>query len=187
MGGRENPHIDPHRRHSAHPGKLPVLNHVQQLYRANAYVGLPSYLLSLLKRGAPTLMKAFVSAEPLPPSLRAELESYGLAVFQGYGTADLGLVAYECPHQAGMHLDDGVVLEICDPDGRPVAMGEVGEVVVTLPDATYPLLRFGTGDLTALMPGECPCGRTAPRMRGWLGRAGDAVKVRGMFVYPRQL
>lgn len=153
---------------------------------ANAFVGLPSYLLALLERGA-SFTKAFVSAEPLPPSLRARLEAYGVAVFQGYGTADLGLVAYECTAKQGMHLDEGVILEICDPDGQPVTAGEIGEVVVTLLDPTYPLIRFGTGDLSALVTEPCSCGRASLRMRGWLGRANDVVKVRGMFVYPRQL
>lgn len=156
--------------------------------RANAYVGLPSYLLALLEKGQDLhLTKAFVSAEPLPPSLRTKLESYGVHVFQGYGTADLGLVAYECPAAQGMHLDEGVIVEICDPDGNPVAAGDVGEVVVTLLDRTYPLIRFGTGDLSALVTEPCPCGRPSLRIRGWLGRANDVVKVRGMFVYPRQL
>jgi phenylacetate-CoA ligase len=160
--------------------------------QATAYTGLPSYLLALLERAAASgtrlaLQKALVTAEPLPPSLRARLASFGVKVFQGYGTADLGLVAYECPEVQGMHLDEGVVVEVCDPEGRPVATGEVGEVVVTLLSRTYPLLRFGTGDLSAMMPGECPCGRPAMRIRGWLGRANDVVKVRGVFVYPRQL
>lgn len=159
---------------------------------AVGYLGLPSYLLALLEKAQAegrrlALRKAFVTAEPLPPSLRDRLAGYGVDVFQGYGTADLGLVAYECPVRQGMHLDDGVVVEICDPDGRPVPPGEVGEVVVTLLDETYPLLRFGTGDLSALVPEPCPCGRVAPRIRGWLGRAGEAVKVRGVFVYPRQI
>lgn len=160
--------------------------------RATGYLGLPSYLLALLEKAAAAgtplhLRRAFVTAEPLPPSLRARLAEFGVDVYQGYGTADLGLVAYECPEKHGMHVDDGVLLELCDPDGRPVPPGEVGEVVVTLLDETYPLLRFGTGDLSALLLEPCPCGRPSPRIRGWLGRANDVVKVRGMFVYPRQL
>lgn len=160
--------------------------------RATAYTGLPSYLLALLERAAASgtqlaLQRALVTAEPLPPSLRARIASFGVKVLQGYGTADLGLVAFECPEIQGMHLDEGVVVEVCDPDGRPVPIGEVGEVVVTLLSRTYPLLRFGTGDLSAMLPGDCPCGRPAMRIRGWLGRANDVVKVRGVFVYPRQL
>jgi phenylacetate-CoA ligase len=159
---------------------------VAQETGAVGFVGLPSYLLALLQRGA-RFERAFVSAEPLPPALRASLGAYGVDVYQGYGTADLGLVAYECAEHGLMHLDDGVVVEICDPDGRPVPMGEVGEVVVTLLSTTYPLIRFGTGDLSALIAEPCPCGRPSLRMRGWLGRVGEAVKVRGMFVYPRQV
>lgn len=160
---------------------------------ATGYMGLPSYLLALLEKAAAAgqplqLQRAFVTAEPLPPSLRQKLTGYGVDVYQGYGTADLGLVAYECPARQGMHLEEtGVRVELCDPDGLPVAAGEVGELVVTLLDPTYPLLRFGTGDLSALVPEPCPCGRAAPRIRGWLGRANDVVKVRGLFVYPRQL
>ncbi|MCL5676681.1 MAG: AMP-binding protein, partial [Firmicutes bacterium] len=159
---------------------------------ATGYVGLPSYLLSLLERaealGLRTgLRKAYVTAEPLPPSLRDRLREHGVRVFQGFGTADLGSVAYECETRSGQHLDPGVMVEVCDPDGRPVPNGEVGELVVTLLEETYPLLRFGTGDLTALVIEPCGCGRPEPRIRGWLGRIGEAVKVRGMFVYPRQI
>lgn len=155
---------------------------------ANGYVGLPSYLLALLERGPlPLLKRALVAAEPLPPSLRSKIAGYGVDVYQSYGTADLGLVGYECAAKEGMHLDTGVVVEICDPEGRPVPMGEAGEVVVTLLDKTYPLLRFGTGDLSAFTLEPCACGRSAPRIRGWLGRANDVVKVRGLFLYPRQV
>lgn len=160
---------------------------------ARGYVGLPSYLLALLEKAAATpitlaLEKALVTAEPLPPSLRARLQELGVTVRQSYGTADLGLVGYECAAAAGMHLDSGVLVEICDPEtGRPLPLGETGEVVCTLLDQTYPLLRFGTGDLSALLPEPCPCGLPPPRIRGWLGRATDGVKVRGMFVYRHQL
>lgn len=160
---------------------------VMEQVGVTGYVGLPSYLLALLERGARTLRRALVAAEPLPPSLRSKLESYGVEVFQAYGTAELGLLGYECPARDGMHLDEGVAVELCDPEGRPVPPGEVGEVVVTLLDETYPLLRFGTGDLSAFMEPPCSCGRTATRIRGWLGRANDVVKVRGLFLYPRQL
>lgn len=161
--------------------------------RATGYIGLPSYLLALLEQAARggvalQLRKALVSAEPLPPSLRARLGELGVSVFQAYGTADLGLIAYECERQEGLHLDEGLVVEVCDPQtGQPVPVGETGEVVATLLDRTYPLIRLGTGDLSAFVPEPCPCGRSAPRVRGWLGRAGEGVKVRGIFVYPRQL
>ncbi len=160
---------------------------ILQETRASGFVGLPSYLLALLERGPLHLKKALVAAEPLPPTLRAKLQGYGVDVCQAYGTADLGLVAYECPEKQGMHLDTGVAVEICNPDGHPVPVGEVGEVVVTLLDRTYPLLRFGTGDLSVFMTEPCPCGRSTPRIRGWMGRANDVVKVRGLFLYPRQV
>ncbi len=162
------------------------------------YVGVPSYLLALLHKanemglrvpGALALKKAFVTAEMLPETLRRSLtEEYGIQVTQGYGTADVGAIAHECGERAGMHLDAGIIVELLDPaTGRPVPPGEMGEVVVTLLDPTYPLLRFGTGDLSRLLPGACPCGDPAPRLAGVLGRVGEAVKVRGMFVHPRQL
>jgi len=156
------------------------------------YVGLPSYLLSLLERAEAAglqlqLRRAVVTGEPLTPSLREALRSRGVSVLQAYGTADVGLIAYECPEAEGLHLDDGVVVEICDPEGRPVEMGEIGEVVVTLLEPTYPLIRFGTGDLSAMVAEPCRCGRPSLRLKGWLGRVGDVVKVRGIFVYPRQI
>ncbi|MFZ5818000.1 MAG: phenylacetate--CoA ligase family protein [Bacillota bacterium] len=159
---------------------------------ASGYIGLPSYLLALLEKAVAMgrelrLRRALVTGEPLPPALRARLGEFGVEVFQAYGTADLGLVAYECPERQGMHLDDGVLVELCDPDGVPVAAGEVGEVVVTLLEPVYPLIRFGTGDLSALLTEDCPCGRPSLRIKGWMGRANDVVKVRGMFVYPRQI
>lgn len=133
------------------------------------------------------LRRAVVTGEPLTPSLREAVRSRGVSVLQAYGTADVGLIAYECPEGEGLHLDDGVVVEVCDPEGRPVEMGAIGEVVVTLLEPTYPLIRFGTGDLSAMIPGPCRCGRPSLRLKGWLGRVGDAVKVRGIFVYPRQI
>lgn len=156
------------------------------------YVGLPSYLLALLEKAEALgaglkLERAVVTGEPLPAALRERLGGYGVAVRQAYGTADLGLIGYECGAGPGLHLDEGVVVEICDPDGQPVPMGQVGEVVVTLLNPTYPLLRFGTGDLSAMVEEACPCGRPPVRLRGWLGRVGDVAKVRGMFLYPRQL
>ncbi len=159
---------------------------------ASGYIGLPSYLLALLEKAhamgrALPLRRALVTGEPLPPALRARLGEYGVDVYQAYGTADLGLVAYECPEHQGMHLEAGVLVELCDPEGIPVEAGTVGEIVVTLLEPTYPLLRFGTGDLSALLTEPCPCGREPVRIKGWMGRANDVVKVRGMFVYPRQI
>jgi phenylacetate-CoA ligase len=161
-----------------------------------AYVGTPSFLKILIDRAAEqsidigSLRKALVGAEAFPAVLRAEFQAKGLAALQCYGTADLGLIAYEsfapdgsvCP---GMVLDEGVVVELVQPGtGEPVAPGEVGEVVVTTLTPEYPLIRFATGDLSAMLPGPSPCGRTNHRIRGWLGRADQSVKVRGMFVHP---
>ena len=163
------------------------------------YVGTPSFLKILLDRAASegsdvsSLRKALVGAEALPGTLRAELRGRGLSVLQSYGTADIGIIAYEsvgpdgevCP---GMMLDEGIILEIVAPGtGDPVAPGEVGEVVVTTLTPEYPLIRFATGDLSALLPGSSPCGRTNHRIKGWLGRADQTTKVRGMFVHPEQV
>jgi phenylacetate-CoA ligase len=124
----------------------------------------------------------------LPESLRAEIEALGIVVRQGYGTADLGCLGFECLEKDGMHVPDDTIVEIVDPaTGRNVPVGEPGEVVATVNRTTYPLLRFGTGDLSALTDGPCACGRTSPRLVRIMGRVGDAVKVRGMFVHPRQV
>jgi phenylacetate-CoA ligase len=155
-----------------------------------AYIGLPSYLAALLeKAGGPLgLRKAMLAAEMLPESLRRRFEAMGIATYQCYGTADLGLIAYECISRAGLHVDESVIVEILDPvTGAPLPAGEVGEVVVTVLSETYPLIRFGTGDLAGLMAEPCGCGMKGPRLKGILGRAGEAVKVRGMFVHPGQI
>ncbi len=158
------------------------------------YVGTPSFLLTLLERAKEkglslAVERAFVSGAPLPPSLRRTLEEdYGVDVYQGYGTADAGCIGYECQVKEGWHIAPGIVVEIVDPaTGKPVPPGETGEVVITRPDPVYPLVRFGTGDLSAFMLEPCTCGRTTPRLVGFLGRVGEGVKVRGMFVHPRQL
>jgi phenylacetate-CoA ligase len=159
-----------------------------------AYAGTPSFLRILLEKademGAalPSLVKAAVSGEAFPAALRDWLQARGIAAYQSYGTADLGLVAYETAAREGLVVDEGVVLEIVRPGtGEPVADGEVGEVVVTTLNPDYPLIRFGTGDLSAVLPGPCPTGRTNTRIRGWLGRADQAAKVRGLFVHPSQV
>jgi phenylacetate-CoA ligase len=130
-----------------------------------------------------------VAAEALPPSLRSWLQQQGVeTVLQWYGTADLGMVAYESEAMEGMILDEDLILEIVRPGtGDPVPDGEVGEVVVTSFNPVYPMIRFGTGDLSAVMRGPSPCGRTNVRIRGWLGRADQTTKVRGMFVHPGQV
>ena len=158
------------------------------------YMGTPSLLRILIEKATaanlalPGFDKALVSGEAFPPSLRDWLAERGVAALQCYATADLGLVAYETPAREGLVLDEGVLLEIVRPGtGDPVADGEVGEVVVTTFNRAYPLVRFGTGDLSAVLPGPCPTGRTNVRIRGWLGRADQTTKVRGMFVHPGQV
>jgi phenylacetate-CoA ligase len=129
-----------------------------------------------------------VSGEACPPSLRDWLAERGIAAYQCYASADLGLIAYETEAREGLVLDEGVIVEIVRPGtGDPVAEGEVGELVVTTLNPDYPLIRFGTGDLSAVLPGHCPTGRTNTRIKGWMGRADQTVKVRGMFVHPGQV
>lgn len=161
---------------------------------AIGYTGTPSFLLTLLERareeGLPlALRRAFVTAAPLSLSLRLTLEQqFGMAVYQGYGTADVGAIAYECEIHQGWHLIPQMVVEIVQPaTGQSQPAGELGEVVITRPDDVYPLVRFGTGDLSLLDDTPCPCGRTTPRLMGLFGRVGEGVKVRGLFVHPRQL
>jgi len=137
----------------------------------------------------PSLTKAMLSAEPFPPSLRDALIARGVHGYQVYATADVGAIAYETTAREGLVLDEGVLVEIVRPGtGDPVSPGEVGEVVVTpLANADYPMIRFGTGDLSATLPGLSPCGRTNQRIKGWLGRADQTTKVKGMFVHPGQV
>jgi phenylacetate-CoA ligase len=165
--------------------------------RPDAYIGTPSFLRILVEKAAETntaigsLSKALVGGEAFPPSLRDWLAGRGIAAYQSYATADLGLIAYETEAREGLVLDEGVIVEIVKPgSGEPVADlegGEVGEVVVTSLNPDYPLIRFGTGDLSAVLPGTCPTGRTNTRIRGWLGRADQTAKVRGMFVHASQI
>ena len=158
------------------------------------YGGTPSFLKIILEKAremgadVSSLRKALVSGEALPPALRAEIAGHGCAALQAYGSADLGLVAYESRAREGMILDEQVIVEIVRPGtGDPLPEGEVGEVVVTTFNRAYPLIRFATGDLSALLPGASPCGRTNGRIRGWLGRADQTTKVKGMFVHPGQI
>ncbi len=161
----------------------------------DAYVGTPSFLRIIIEKARETgadisrLRRALVAAEALPPSLRAWFIEQGVhTVLQWYGTADLGLIAYESEALEGMILEEDLILEVVRPGtDEPVADGEVGEVVVTSFNPDYPLIRFGTGDLSAVLPGISPCGRTNVRIRGWLGRADQTTKVRGMFVHPGQV
>ena len=162
--------------------------------RPNTYIGTPSFLNILLDKAAElgedvsSIRKGLVSGEALPPSLRASIGERGVSVLQCYATADVGLIAYESPALEGMILDEGAIVEIVRPGtGDPVPEGEVGEIVVTPLNPDYPLVRFATGDLSAVMPGTSPCGRTNTRIRGWMGRADQTTKVRGMFVHPSQV
>jgi phenylacetate-CoA ligase len=162
--------------------------------KAVAYSGTPSFLRILVEKAAEagrdiaSLKKALVGGEALPPSLRDWFGERGIAVYQSYATADLGLIAYETSARQGLLLDEGVIVEIVRPGtGDPVPDGEVGEVVVTALNPAYPLVRFGTGDLSAVLAGSCPTGRTNTRIKGWLGRADQTTKIRGMFVHPAQV
>ena len=158
------------------------------------YVGTPSFLRIILEKArelgadVSSLCHALVSGEALPPSLRAEIGEYGVAVLQAYATADVGLIAYESEAKEGLIVDEGAVVEIVRPGtGDPVPDGEVGEVVVTVFNADYPLVRFGTGDMSAVLAGTSPCGRTNMRIKGWMGRADQTTKIKGMFVHPSQV
>jgi phenylacetate-CoA ligase len=163
--------------------------------RPVAYVGTPSFLKILLDRGRAdgldlgSFCKALVGGEAFPKDLAGELStSFGIDAYQCYGTADVGLIAYETPAREGLVIDEGVLVEIVRPGtGDPVAAGEVGEVVVTTFNRVYPLIRFATGDLSTFLAGTSPCGRTNRRLAGWLGRADQTAKVKGMFVHPSQI
>ena len=161
----------------------------------DGYVGTPSFLKIIVDKAdelgvrLPSLRKALFSAEAFPQSLRESFAARGIVGSQVYASADLGSIAYETPAREGLVVDEGVLVEIVRPGtGDPVAPGEVGEVVVTpLANAEYPLIRFGTGDLSAFIPGTSACGRTNGRIKGWLGRADQTTKVKGMFVHPAQI
>jgi len=161
-------------------------------FGAVGYVGLPSYLKVLLDKAADLgitlqLSKAFVLAEPLPPSLYKELTAHDIAVYQSYGTAECGNLGYDVDGYEGWRIPDNIILQICDINtGRPLPDGEVGEVVVTLLKPHYALIRFGVGDLSAIIPESATDGGGL-RLKGWLGRVGAATKVRGMFLHPTQL
>ncbi|HMT83355.1 MAG TPA: AMP-binding protein [Ottowia sp.] len=162
--------------------------------KPTAYVGTPSFLRILCEKAQESgadmrsLTKGMVSAEPFPPSLRDWFAERGMTAYQSYATADAGLIAYETAARQGLVLDEGVIVEIVRPGtGDPVPEGEVGEVVVTVLNPDYPLIRFGTGDLSAVLAGACPTGRTNTRIKGWMGRADQTTKIRGMFVHPGQV
>ena len=175
-------------------GQTELQVQVMARLKPRAYCGTPSFLKIILDKAAElkisvdTLSLGLVGGEALPGSLRTELSDSGVDVVQFYGTADLGMVAYESSAKEGMILEEKVIVEIVRPGtGEPAAEGEVGEIVVTTLSPEYPLIRFATGDLSAFMSGNSPCGRTNRRIKGWMGRADQTAKVRGMFVHPSQV
>jgi phenylacetate-CoA ligase len=158
------------------------------------YIGTPSFLKIIVEKALemgvalPSVTKAMFGGEAYPPSLRDWFAQHGINGYQCYATADLGLIAYETEAREGLVIDEGVIVEIVRPGtGDPVAEGEVGEVVVTTLNPDYPLIRFGTGDLSAVLTGPCPTGRTNTRIKGWMGRADQTTKIRGMFVHAKQV
>jgi phenylacetate-CoA ligase len=162
--------------------------------RPQAYAGTPSFLRILLEKAAAggldirSMKMALLSGEALPPSLRDWFIERGVAAYQCYASADLGLIAYETSAREGLVLAEGLIVEIVRPGtDQPLPDGEVGELVVSSLNPDYPLIRFGTGDLSAVLPGACPSGRSNTRIRGWMGRADQSVKVRGMFVHAAQV
>lgn len=161
--------------------------------RPSGYAGTPSFLKILVDKAAEagqalSIKKALLSGEAFPPALRDWLAERGITGYQAYATADVGLIAYETAAREGLVIDEGVIVEIVRPgSGEPVAVGEVGELVVTTLNPDYPLIRFGTGDLSAVLPGSCPTGRSNGRIKGWMGRADQSAKVRGMFVHAKQV
>lgn len=174
-------------------GNLEIQVKTAQDLAARGFVGTPSFLGALLdkmgeQRVRSPLRTAFVSGEPLSESQRTQLEARGVRVSQGYAIGDLGLIAYECPERSGLHVDDRVIVELVEPrTGLAASSGEPGEVVVSFLNPVYPLLRLATGDLSRFAAGECACGRTSPRLDRIFGRLGEAVKVRGLFIYPHEL
>jgi len=162
--------------------------------RPAGYVGTPSFIKIILEKSdelglaTDSLKRAVVSGEAFLPPVRDFLARRGLEAFQSYGTAELGIIGYETEAHEGLVIDEELIVEIVRPGtGDPVSEGEVGEVVVTTFSADYPLVRFATGDLSAVLPGKSPCGRTNMRIKGWLGRADQTTKVRGLFVHPEQV
>ena len=163
-------------------------------FKPCAFVGTPSFLKLLIEKAdelnadLSSIRKVVVSGEAFLAPARALFKSRGIDAYQAYGTADLGMIAYESTARDGLILDESVIMEIVRPGtGDPVADGEVGEVVVTTFNRAYPLIRFATGDLSAVLDGASPCGRTNVRIKGWMGRADQTTKVRGMFVHPHQI
>jgi phenylacetate-CoA ligase len=162
---------------------------------ATGFVGTPSFLMTILAKakemgvGRLPFQVAQVGAEPFTESMRRELQdAHGIMARQGFGTADTGMLAYECAEASGMHLLEDAITQVCDPTtGEPLPNGQIGELVATVHNRTYPMIRFSSGDLTVITDEPCRCGRTSARMLGWRGRADEVTKVRGIFVHPRQV
>jgi phenylacetate-CoA ligase len=178
----------------AGPGQTDTQLELIAAYRPAAYCGTPDFLKILLdaadKAGADvsSITKAVVSGAAFPRSLQEEFRERAISAFQSYATADLGIVAYETEARDGLVLNENLIVEIVRPGtGDPVDAGEVGEIVVTSLNPRHPLIRLALGDLTAILPGASACGRTAPRIKGWLGRADQTTKIKGMFVRPEQV
>ena len=178
----------------AGPGNTEAQLDLIEAYRPQAYVGVPDFLKILLDAGkekgrdVSSITKAMVSGAAFPPSLQAEIKSRGIEAYQAYAIAECGVIAYETPARQGLTLSEDIILELVRPGtGDPVREGEVGEVVITVLDPHHPLIRFAVGDLTAVLPGISPCGRTNTRIKGWMGRADQTAKIKGMFVRPEQV
>jgi phenylacetate-CoA ligase len=179
-------------------GNTELQAQVMKELNVTGYVGTPSFLMTILEKAKEmgyasgdglSLQVGLVTGEMFPESLRARFrDEFGVQVRQCYGTADVGSLGYECHEAKGMHVPDEIFLEMIDPaTGDPVPPGAIGEVVVTLPNRTYPLVRFATGDLSILSDDPCPCGRTSPRLLKLVGRVDQVTKVKGMFVHPEQV
>ena len=178
----------------AGPGNTDQQLELIETYRPAAYTGTPDFLKILLdaaekaQRDVSSIKRAMVSGAAFPPSLQAEIKARGIDAYQAYATADLGIVAYESAARDGLIVNEDLILEIVTPGtGDPVAAGDVGEIVVTSLDPHHPWIRLALGDLTAALPGSSPCGRSNMRIKGWMGRADQATKVKGMFVRPEQI
>jgi phenylacetate-CoA ligase len=178
----------------AGPGNLEAQFELIEAYRPIGYSGTPDFLKVLIDAAAAadrdisSINRALVSGAAFPPSLQKEFRSHGIEAYQAFGTADLGMVAFETPAREGMVVNEDIILEIVKPGtGEPAAQGDVGEIVVTSLDPEHPWIRLALGDLTAALPGISPCGRTNMRIKGWMGRADQTTKVKGMFVRPEQI
>jgi phenylacetate-CoA ligase len=178
----------------AGPGNTEAQFELIEAYRPASYSGTPDFLKILLDaalsagRDISSIKRALVSGAAFPKSLQDEIKSRGVDAYQAFGTADLGLIAFETPAREGMVVNENLILEIVRPGtGDPVAEGDVGEIVVTSLDPHHPWIRLALGDLTAALPGHSPCGRSNMRIRGWMGRADQTTKVKGMFVRPEQV